>query len=197
MASYIIHMAVAKEINKVLKRNEAKLLIGSIAPDISKCLNQSKIKSHFIDNKYDLPNIDKFLSIYKNKLNDDFVMGYYIHLYTDLLWFSHFLPEKINNNKMIQNLDDDWRLMCVYNDYTSLNIPIIKKFNLDLDLLYKENIYDIPKIIDGFPYNELDKLFDNAIKIIKSNNTEPILFDIDDINEFIDTCVNIITKTLS
>ena len=28
---------------------------------------------------------------YKNHLNDDFVMGYFIHLYTDYLWFKYFI----------------------------------------------------------------------------------------------------------
>ncbi len=188
MASYIIHMAVAKEINKVLKRDESKLLIGSIAPDISKCLNQSKIKSHFIGNNHDLPNIDKFLSVYKNKLNDDFVMGYYIHLYTDLLWYKTFLPKKLNNNLDINIL---------YDNYSSLNIPLINEYKLDLNLLNKENIYNIPKIIDGFPYDKLSKLFDKVFKTIEKNSDKTILFDISDINEFINTCVNVITKTLS
>jgi hypothetical protein len=36
MASSIIHIAVAHEINKKLQFEEDKLLIGSIAPDIAK-----------------------------------------------------------------------------------------------------------------------------------------------------------------
>ena len=36
MASTVIHMAVTNEINKILKRNNTEILIGSIAPDISK-----------------------------------------------------------------------------------------------------------------------------------------------------------------
>ena len=42
MASSIIHIAVAKEINKVLNRKESNLLIGTIAPDISKLLVKTK-----------------------------------------------------------------------------------------------------------------------------------------------------------
>ena len=84
MASAIIHIAVANELNKKLKRNSSKLLIGTIAPDISKEIGQNKVKSHFLDSKdTDIPNIKKFLNKYKNNLNDDFVLGYYIHLYTD------------------------------------------------------------------------------------------------------------------
>ena len=36
MASALIHIAVANEINKKLNKDKSKLLIGSRAPDISK-----------------------------------------------------------------------------------------------------------------------------------------------------------------
>ena len=95
MASSVIHMAVASEINKVLNRDYNILMIGSIAPDISKHVGLTKQQTHFLtDNPvYDIPDIDKFLSLYKDDLLDDFVMGYFIHLYTDYLWFKYFIPE--------------------------------------------------------------------------------------------------------
>ena len=66
MASAIIHICVANEINKYLKRNEKQILIGSIAPDISKQIGQTKTKSHFIDDHLiDIPNIEKYLKKYK------------------------------------------------------------------------------------------------------------------------------------
>ena len=51
MASAVIHMAVASEINKVLKRDYDKLIIGSIAPDISKIVGEDKLRSHFYTRK--------------------------------------------------------------------------------------------------------------------------------------------------
>jgi hypothetical protein len=81
MASSVIHMCVANEVNKYLKKDNSKILIGSIAPDISKQIGMTKEKSHFLDSINDsVPNIDKFLNKYKNYLNNDFVMGYFIHL---------------------------------------------------------------------------------------------------------------------
>ena len=38
MASSLIHMAIANEVNKSIKYDNNKLLIGSIAPDISKLI---------------------------------------------------------------------------------------------------------------------------------------------------------------
>ena len=76
MASSVIHMVVASEINKVLKRDNNKLLIGAIAPDISKLLGETKVRSHFLKRKgNDVPNIERFLQKYRNNLNDDFVLG--------------------------------------------------------------------------------------------------------------------------
>ena len=60
MASGLIHICVAKEINKYLKRNEEQILLGSIAPDIAKLINISRDKTHFIDEKKDIPNIENF-----------------------------------------------------------------------------------------------------------------------------------------
>ena len=51
-----------------------------------------------------IPNINKFLDKYGNYLNDDFVLGYYIHLYTDYLWFKYFIPNIIKGN-YIKELD--------------------------------------------------------------------------------------------
>ena len=61
MASSVIHLAVANEINKELNRDKTKLLIGSISPDISKLIGEAKQKSHFLDNNDNIPNLDKFL----------------------------------------------------------------------------------------------------------------------------------------
>ena len=49
MASAVIHLCVAKEVNKYLKMDENMLLLGSIAPDLAKQINQTKEISHFLD----------------------------------------------------------------------------------------------------------------------------------------------------
>ena len=62
MASSVIHICIANEINKTINRDSKKLLIGTIAPDISKLLGETKFYSHFLDNvNNNIPNINKFL----------------------------------------------------------------------------------------------------------------------------------------
>lgn len=190
MASSVIHMAVASEVNKVLKRDNSKLLIGSIAPDISKQIGQDRTISHFIfeDGLIDL---DKFLDKYKNNLDDDFVLGYYIHLLTDYFWFKYFMPE-ITNYSIIKTLDGkELKLskeeICkyIYNDYTNINIRVINEYNMDLKIFFNE-LPEIKKIIEEIPMDKLQVIIDKAGNIImNSTNGKNYTFDIKNIKQFI------------
>ncbi len=161
MASSMIHIAVANEINKVLKRNNKHILIGSIAPDIAKHIGMTKKDSHFQDTDEDLPHLDKFLNKYKDKLNDDFVLGYYIHLYTDYLWFKYFEPDFYKNGVIykldgtIENIPFDKKRDYFYNDYTNLNIKLIDEYNMDLSIFY-ETVPEFENIIKEIPMDKID-----------------------------------------
>ena len=202
MASSMIHIAVANEINKVIRRNSKNLLIGSIAPDIAKHIGMSKVKSHFEDENNDLPNMDKFLFKYKNNLNDDFVLGYYIHLYTDYLWFKYFEPEFYKNG-VIYKLDGSIKEVpfekkrdYFYNDYTNLNVKLIDEYNLDLSIFYE----DVPKfknIIKEIPMDKIDIIINQAGIIIEnSKESKSYVFDMNIINRFIKKSVEYILSNL-
>ena len=196
MASSMIHICVAKEVNKYLKKDEKKLLIGSIAPDIAKQINEKKTKSHFLDNNDDMPNIERFLTKYKNYLSDDFVMGYYIHLYTDYLWFKYFIPNFIKGDyiytidgKKVQ-LSDEKKTEYIYNDYTNLNIKLIDEYNLDLSMFYEE-VPNLENIIEEIPMDKINIIIDKAGIIIKNTKEKKsYVFDLDIINKFIEFSVN-------
>ena len=205
MASSVIHMAVANEINKVIKKDDKKLLIGSIAPDISKHLGETKVKSHFLDSEdTDVPNIDKFLNKYKDKLTDDFVLGYYIHLYTDYLWFKYFITEIYNeDNNMVTKLDGS-SVKCygnmlsvyIYNDYTNMNIKLLDEYNMDLSLFYEDIPY-LENIIDEIPMDRIKTIIDKASVIIEnSKEHKDFVFNIENIKKFIDTSTELILAEL-
>lgn len=203
MASSVIHMAVANEINKILKRDNDKLLIGAIAPDISKHLHQSKLNGHFLDSEdNDIPNIEKFLKKYQNKLYDDFVLGYFIHLYTDYLWFKYFMTEIYEKN-YITKLDGtsikcvgDMLCKYIYNDYTNLNSKLLDEYNMDLKIFYN-NPPNFDSIIEEIPMEKIKLIIDKtSIIISNSKQRKELVFNIENIKKFIETSVMLILEKL-
>ena len=203
MASSVIHICIANEINKTINRDSKKLLIGTIAPDISKLLGETKFYSHFLDNvNNNIPNINKFLDKYGNYLNDDFVLGYYIHLYTDYLWFKYFIPNIIKGN-YIKELDvtlveytEKTFKYYVYNDYSNLNNQLIDRYNFPMKIFYEEIPY-IPNIISEIPIDRLNLIVDKTgVLIEESRKGKKYLFKIDDIITFIESSKKTILKEL-
>lgn len=205
MASSMIHIAVASELNKKLNRDRSKLLIGTIAPDISKLIGESKRITHFVNDETEsdsIPDLNLFLKKYKNKLNDDFVLGYYIHLFTDYLWFKYFLTEILTDD-MITKLDGTivkcngrMAFQYIYNDYTNLNTNLIDYYNLDLKIFYNE-IPEIDNIIAEIPMDKLNIIVNKAGEIIeKSKVHKDMVFNMENVHKFIETTINLITDNL-
>lgn len=203
MASAIIHMVVANEINKKINRDSDKLLIGSIAPDISKFLGQTKIKSHFLsDENNDIPNIKAFLKKYINNLDDDFVLGYFIHLYTDYFWFKYFIPEIYRKN-FITKLDGtvvkcsgNMQEMYIYNDYTNLNTKLLDSYNLKLDI-FNNSTPVFTNIIDEIPMEKIDIIINQVLLVIENSKTnKDLVFNFENIENFIKMTVELILSKL-
>lgn len=197
MASAVIHLAVAKELEKYLKDYN----LGAIAPDIAQQLKIEKTKSHFIYNtKSDVPNIKLFKEKYKNFMSNSFELGYFTHLYTDKLWFDGFIDSLTYSNS-IKLLDGTIihvpQKELIYNDYTNLNTIIIDKYNIDLSLFYEE--YQKPNTsIEEVPIDKLNILIDKMRVIIENSKLEKsYIFNITLIDNFINTCVKEIIKELN
>lgn len=201
MASAIIHLCIAKEINKYLKMDENYLLLGSIAPDISKQIGETKEISHFLDhsNEDDIPNIDRFLLKYRSELNNPFEMGYFIHLLTDKYWFRDYVYkfiERYTQDKLKKNITYTALKDLIYNDYTNLNITLIDNHNLNLDLFYNEIEMPKSKIIE-IPVDKLDILIEKMGLIIEDSKEEKtFIFDSADIEEFIKNTVKYIIRDI-
>ena len=164
MASAIIHLCIAKEVNKYLKMNEYDLLLGSIAPDISKQIGETKEISHFLDhsNEDDIPNIDRFLAKYRNDLHNPFTMGYFIHLLTDKYWFRDYVYqfiERYTRENVKKQLTYTAIRDLIYNDYTNLNTDLIDKYMLPLDI-FSEEFREPTTAIREIPVDKLDILVD-------------------------------------
>lgn len=194
MASAVIHLAVAKVLEPYLKiTNKKDYYLGSIAPDIAKQIGESKQKSHFLYNeRKDVPNIKMFTNKYPNFYKNDFDLGYYIHLFTDKLWFDKFLNNLVQSNAVklidgtILNTTPEGLRNIIYTDYTNLNIKIIEEYNMDLSLFYEE--FQKPNTtIDEIPTNKLNILIDKMGIIIENSKQEKnYIFDIYLIKQFIE-----------
>jgi hypothetical protein len=192
MASTIIHLCIAKEINEKLKRNKAQLYLGTVAPDISKIMGAGRTVTHFgSENRSDVPDMRSFLTSYSSNLDNDFVMGYFIHLYTDYLWTKYFLPDFIKNNNVTTLKGDKVRIPpemvgdWIYNDHTDLNMLLLDKYSLDLSLFYNE-VPKVDLIIKEIDYSKLNLLVDKLGLIIKNSyQTKMYNFDITGVSRFI------------
>ena len=193
MASIVIHMCVASEINKQIKvKNYSEFLLGAIAPDISRVIGWSRDLSHFIDRKQNIyPDINKFLKKYGNKLDNDFMLGYFVHLYTDYLWFKYFIKDikykgliTLRDGTKIDYEENTFRKY-LYNDYTDLNVKLLDEYNLDLSLFYNPVITPNVKM-DEIPIDRLQELVDASSVIIENSKSKKIyLFDMTNIKEFV------------
>ena len=194
MASAVIHLAVAKVLEPYLKiTNKKDYYLGSIAPDIAKQIGESKQKSHFLYNeRKDVPNMKMFTDKYPNFYKNDFDLGYYIHLFTDKLWFDKFLNNLVQSNSVklidgtILNTTPEELRNLIYTDYTNLNIKIIEEYNMDLSLFYEE--FQKPNTkIEEIPINKLNILIDKMGIIIENSKREKnYVFDIYLIKQFIE-----------
>lgn len=201
MASAVIHLCIAKEVNKYLNMNLNELLLGSIAPDISKQIGETKEISHFLDhtNEDDIPNIERFLSKYKNELHKPFEMGYFIHLLTDKYWFRDYVYnyiERYTQNYTKKKVTYTALRDLIYNDYTNINIDLIDRYMLPLDIFSNE--WELPtSAITEIPMEKLDILLDQMSIIIKESKEEKtFIFDTADIETFIENSVKYIVKDI-
>ena len=206
MASSIIHLAVAKKVKEeadIEIDNPRDYYLGSIAPDISKQIGETKEKSHFLINTHDdIPNINLFIKRYPTFKYNSFDLGYYTHLYTDKRWQEEIYTKivsdhsiKLLNGEEVET-NNEKIIEMLYSDYTNLNIKIIEDYDLDLSLCYEEFI--IPETnIREIPINQLDILL-NKMGLIIENSKEKKAYSFDDsiVKKFIEETAKEIIENL-
>lgn len=204
MASTIIHLAIAKELEKKLNiKNKYDYYLGTIAPDLSKQIGRLKQESHFIKNTFnDTPNIEIFKEKYPNFKENDFDLGYFIHIYTDKLWIEDYLQNytyqnsiKLLDGTILQTTDEEIKEL-IYSDYTNLNIQLIEEYDIDLSLFYDE--FRKPSSnIEEIPLDKLDILINKIGIIIENSKKEnTYIFDLFTIKQFIENTTEEIEKEL-
>lgn len=205
MASAIIHLAVAKTLEKDLNiENPRDYYLGSIAPDIAKQVGENKQKSHFlINSRDDIPNIELFTNKYPSFKDNSFDLGYFIHLYTDKIWFSRFISQIYSGNYIklldgtVINSSPEEIQKIIYQDYTNLNVQLLDEYKMDLSLFY-EDFIEPNTTIEEIPKDKLNILIDKMGIIIENSKVEkPYTFDTFLVLQFIDNASQEILKILN
>ena len=202
MASTVIHLCVAKEIDDVLNVDTKDFYIGSVAPDIGKLVGIGKAPTHFATVDDSIPGLEDFLSKYKNSLHEDFTLGYFVHLYTDYLWYKYFITDYVRDNTIsLHNgdyveLSDDVYKKFIYNDYTDMNAKLIEFYDLDLRFMFNY-IPNIKTSMTEVPTEKLDVLFNKSIEILsESKKPKQYVFNIREVSKFIEFASQIIIDEL-
>lgn len=174
MASRMIHYTVAKLVaDKIKLRNKNEFLVGSLAPDMA-CYeadshsNGIHRRVHFHEEFDDLglkgANWLTFYHKYLKENNDDeFALGYFIHLICDTIWLTDiqakyiYSREQGTRRETIMNGYEDMR-KCNYhiadNYGICYDIQPLETFTVDeANILYQERMLDDLKQ-DFLPYGD-------------------------------------------
>jgi len=106
MASWSIHLTIAKELNKKLKLDEDSFFFGNLIPDVDRNCKINRFTAHYYNEKLPFPkcpkalmiDIDTFINDYKDNINNPLILGYYCHLLID-----NYYNNIVCSNYWIQN----------------------------------------------------------------------------------------------
>jgi len=185
MGSRMMHYCMTTQINKVLNIQADQLLIGGLAPDVHKQMNQPKAVSHFA--KADLNGIvhtdfTAFHAKYLTGHPSPFHLGYYYHLISDDIWVKEIYYKKIKwlppeEKKIAQTkyYRDFWRLNGKLADYYSVQPIKLEVVPVEIDEIdYRflpaliEEMYRDFERMDEAKEEKLEILdFDEVIQILE------------------------------
>lgn len=214
MGSAVMHLCIGKKVAKKLNNSDRKeFLIGNLAPDLSKLTNQSRYISHFLkkininDSEREVPDLDKFLKKYKDRLNEPFIQGYLCHLISDDIWFREYIPNhvvSITEDKtqiLLRDVDDyipydDFKKM-MYSDYTKTNQYLFGLYKLNLKKFDNMDI-DNPNMKE-FEFEEIHRLIEQISYYLEYSETgdseEPVDYDDNRMDDYDEEPLKLLSNT--
>lgn len=175
MGSAVMHLCIGKKVAQKLNNSDRKeFLIGNLAPDLSKITNQSRYISHFLKKveingvEREVPDLPRFISEYKDRLDEPFVQGYLCHLISDDIWFRDYIPNHVvaitedKKQILLRDIDDyipyaDFKKM-MYGDYSKTSKYLFELYKLNLKKFDNMDIEN-PKMKE-FEFEEIHKLIE-------------------------------------
>ena len=225
MPGFVLHLLHGKFILEAMSQNFNneqidQFMQGILMPDSNK--GYEKDISHFIsplsgsqNHILQIPDLEIFISKYRQHLSEPFVLGYLAHLYLDKVFFEYFFLNYIsfldkNNNKTLNkeyiqrvylsrrneyiSVDQLFSEEYLYGEYTVLNAKLINKYSMNIpySIEIKNPIEEVNIENFGYILSDLEKyfalpLYENPeLKIFEQAELESFIHD--QANEFIRCC---------
>ena len=153
MPNTVVHEEVGYYLSKKLDVSSYEFYLGLMAPDavnVEHFANkQERWTSHVRDTDLNIwkENLKKFYKEEKNKINNDFLLGYTIHILTDIVYDEYF-EEKIHKEILKNNQEKDywsikWSDMDKYSfkEQSTINTILLKNNNyIEIKNITKEKL---------------------------------------------------------
>lgn len=153
MGSRIMHYCISSLVNEKLRLQEDQFLLGGLAPDLNKYMNQPKMDSHFAKcnaNGIFYTDYEAFYDKYLINQGSPFHIGYYFHLISDEIWLREIYFKKI---KWLPPEEKKEAQQKYYRDFWRLNGKLIDHYSIELKQHFVE-----PVAIDEIDYRYLPAL---------------------------------------
>lgn len=142
MPNTVVHEEVGYYLSKKLDVSSYEFYLGLMAPDavnVEHFANkQERWTSHVRDTDLNIwkENLKKFYKEEKNKINNDFLLGYTIHILTDIVYDEYF-EEKIHKEILKNNQEKDYW----YIKWSDMDKYSFKEQSIINTILLKNNNY--------------------------------------------------------
>ncbi len=199
MASRVIHLAIAAELaDRIGVKDKERFYFGHVLPDM--ILGEYEVRlplkkqSHFytlLPSSRKTYNFYQFYDEYKDRLTDDLYLGYYVHLIEDNI-FRKYLYYRVG---LLMRRGQRELLDELYRDYHLLNPLLRERYDIKLPGRL-ENLED-EDICKRFPFTVDEYLEEMKNDLEERPEGELVHFTEELIDEFINECVDVITKEMS
>lgn len=156
MAGYIIHLATGEEYIRKYEndiKQKQEFLRGIVDPDKT---NDNR-KAHYGE-KDTVDCLKNFLDKNKENLDSDYIKGYFLHLFTDYIFYGKYFPRRH-----------------YYKDYDRTNKVIIEKYNVKVPKELEQFASFIDEEPEYLKYNLIYEIIELSIENSIKENIEKIL----------------------
>lgn len=195
MASRLMHLAVCRELERVLPiKNANDFRVGQILPDAVLSADKKAVNSHFAkilhNGKRKVFDFAAFYDRYKREIpSEEIYLGYYFHLIEDNL-FRKLIYYDLD---LLSRRGEPEFLAELYRDYHILNGIIAEKYLIGIDLQIPQGFSDMT-LNEIYPFELKDFLADMQNDIAERIPDEPKFFTSEVLKRFIAECVRVCTE---